>query len=218
VFGTPVVAPRHEVKERRSVVGLCESDGAVVYNGSGHADITRVAGGAYNSNTTEQWNGCILGGIPIFNNGTDVPQMWFGTYALTLKLLPLSNWPATLRCAIMRNFGSYLVAFNITDSSVNYPHLVQWSNPAAAGTVPTSWAYANPTVEGGRKDLPDTNSGFILEAMQLGSTMFIYKERSVWKMNYIGGTYIYQFDTFLAEWGFLRLVVCVWTTGRNMCS
>jgi hypothetical protein len=165
----------------------------------------------------------VFGGIPIFNNGMDIPQAWIGVYALTLKLQNLPNWPSGMRAAILRNFGSYLVAFNITDPLTTaadgghvFPHLVQWSNPASPGAVPTSWAYSNPATEGGRKDLPDTNSGFILEAMQLGSTMFIYKERSVWKMNYIGGTFIYQFDTFLADVGILSArCVCMDITGTK---
>jgi len=225
VFGTPAVTPHFamSVKGASQTWWLYTSlTGAGAYDGATHADITRAAG-PYTTNNTEQWNGVVFGGIPIFNNGMDIPQAWIGVYALGLKLVNLPNWPSGMRAAILRNFGSYLVAFNITDPLTTaadgghvFPHLVQWSNPAAPGTVPTSWAYGNPTTEGGRKDLPDTNSGFILDAMQLGSTMFIYKERSVWKMNYIGGTFIYQFDTFLADVGILApRCVCMDITGTK---
>jgi hypothetical protein len=226
VFGTPAVTPHFalSVKGASQTWWLYTSlTAAGVYDGATHATITRVAGGAYTANNTEQWNGVVFGGIPIFNNGMDVPQAWIGAYALALKLVNLPNWPTGMRATILRNFGSYLVAFNITDPLTTgadgghiFPHLVQWSNPAAPGSVPTSWAYGNPTTEGGRKDLPDTNSGFILEAMQLGSTMFIYKERSIWKMNFIGGTFIYQFDTFLADVGILApRCVCMDITGTK---
>jgi hypothetical protein len=226
VFGTPTVAPHFamSVKGSAQTWWLYASLTALaVYDGVTHTNVSRVAGGAYVTNTTDQWNGVVFGGIPIFNNGMDIPQAWIGAYATTLKFVNLPNWPSGMRANILRNFGSYLVAFNVTDPLTTgadgghiFPHLVQWSNPAAPGSVPTSWAYGNPTVEGGRKDLPDTNSGIILDALQLGSTMFIYKERSVWKMNYIGGQFIYQFDTFLADVGLLApRCVCMDITGTR---
>jgi len=218
VFGTPGVDPHFAlpVKTSSQTFWLYTSlTKAYVYNGSTHTDITRSVGGDYTANATEEWNGVVFGGIPILNNGHDVPQYW-SAYLTTTHLAALPNWPSTLRAAILRNFGSYLIAFNITDTGTNYPHLVQWSNPAGPGTVPTSWAYGNPTTEGGRKDLPDVNSGIILEALQLQSTMFIYKERSIWKMTYIGGTFIFQFDTFLADVGILAArCVCGDGTGAR---
>ena len=162
-------------------------------------------------------------GFRYCNSSFDVPQAWIGAYATTLKLVALPNWPSGMRAAIIRNFGSYLIAFSVTDPLTTgadgghiFPHLVQWSNPAQPGSVPTSWAYGDPTVEGGRKDLPDTNSGVILDAAQLGSTMFIYKERSIWKMNFIGGIFIFSFDTFLSDVGiFAPRCVCMDITGTK---
>jgi len=219
VFGTPGGPPHYTltIKDSAKTWWLYMSlIKAYVYDGNVHTEITRAAGGNYTTNNTQDLNGVVFGGIPIFNNGVDVPQAWIGVYASTLKLVALPNWPSTLRAAIFRNFGSYLIGFNMTDAGVNYPHLVQWSNPAAPGTVPTSWSYSNPTTEGGRKDMPDVNSGFIQEAKQLGSTMFIYKERSIWKMNFIGGQFIFQFDTFLEDVGVLApRCVCMDITGTK---
>lgn len=205
VFGTSLYAPHFAlpVKTASQTFWLYVSlTKAAVYDGTTHTDITRTVGGDYAANATENWNGLVFGGVPILNNGVDVPQYW-SAYSVGTKLAALPNWPGTLRASILRSFGSYLVAFNITDSGTVFPHLVQWSNPASPGSVPTSWAFGNPATEGGRKDLPDVNSGFILEAQQLQNTMFIYKERSIWKMTYIGGQFIFQFDTFLDDVGIL---------------
>jgi hypothetical protein len=226
IFGTPNIPPHFAipVKAAAQTWWLYTSlTKASAYDGNTHADITRAAGGNYAANDTSNWNGVVFGGIPILNDGIDVPQAWIGNYSLALKLVNLPNWPSGMRAQIVRNFGSYLVAFSITDPLTTaadgghfFPHLVQWSNPAAPGTVPTSWAYGNPTTEGGRKDLPDVNSGFILEAKQLGNAMYIYKERSIWKMTYIGGTFIYQFDTFLEDVGILSpRCVCMDITGTK---
>ena len=220
VFGTPLAPPHFAIpyKGLSQTWWLYVSDTrGYVYDGNNHADITR-ASSAYAVTLTENWNGIVFGGVPIFNNGQDLPQMWLGTPTLSLKLTNLSGWPTTMSAKILRNFNSYLVAFNIKDSLTTpniLPHLVQWSNPAAPGTLPTSWAYGSTTTEGGRKDLPDVNSGEILEAMQLGQTMFIYKERSVWKMNYIGGDVYLSVRYVPAGHGYPRAAMCVHGPDRD---
>lgn len=216
VFGTPNVAPHFAlpVKSPSQTWWLYTSlTKASVFDGISHTDITRASGGDYAANVTQDWNGIVFGGIPILNNGVDVPQYW-ASYNTATKLAALPNWPSTLRAKVIRNFGSYLIAYNITDSGTRFPHLVQWSNPAGPGSVPTSWAYGNPQTEGGRKDLPDVNSGEILDALQLGQIMYIYKERSIWKQAYIGGQFIWSWDTFLADVGILApRCVCYDPTG-----
>jgi len=221
VFGTPGVAPHFAlpVKTPSQTWWLYTSlTKGYVFDGVSHTNITRQTASVdvdYTANGTENWNGIVFGGVPILNNGVDVPQYW-ANYSTATKLAALPNWTSTLRAKTIRSFNSYLVAFNITDAGTIYPHLVQWSNPASPGTVPTSWAYGNPATEGGRKDLPDVNSGEILDAMQLGAVMFIYKERSIWKMTYIGGQYIFGWDTFLADVGILApRCVCYDPTGTR---
>lgn len=221
VFGTPGVAPHFAlpVKTPSQTWWLYVSlTKGYVYDGTTHTNITRQTASVdvnYTANDTANWNGIVFGGVPILNNGIDVPQYW-GSYSTATKLAALPNWPAAQRAKILRGFASYLVAFNVTDTGVIYSNLVQWSNPAAPGTVPTSWAFSNPATEGGRKDLPDVNSGDILEALQLQTAMFIYKERAVWKMTYIGGQYIFQFDNFLSDVGILGpRCVCYDETGTK---
>lgn len=222
VFGTPGVAPHFALplKGISQTYWLYVSlTKGYVFDGTNHTNITRQSVGVdvnYTANSTDEWNGVVFGGVPILNNSHDVPQYWPPPPSVATKLTALSAWPSTLRAKILRSFGSYLVAFNITDSGTLYPHLVQWSNPAAPGSLPTSWAYSDPLTEGGRKDLPDVNSGEIKEALQLQNTMFIYKERSIWKMTYIGGQFIFRFDTFLENVGILAArCVCLDGSGTR---
>lgn len=221
IFGTPGVAPHFAlpVKSPSQTWWLYASLTKIyVFDGSTHTNITRQSVGVdvdYTANDTANWNGLVFGGVPIMNSGTDAPQYW-SAYSTATKMTILANWPSTLRGKILRGFGSYLVAYNITDSGTLYPHLVQWSNPAAPGTLPTSWAYSNPATEGGRKDLPDVNSGEILEALQLADTMYIYKENSIWKQKYIGGQFIFSWDQWLSGVGILApRCVCVDETGTK---
>lgn len=208
IYGTPGVPPHFAipVKSTSQTWWLYTSlTKAYVFDGVNHTNITRQTAGVdvnYTANNTQDWNGTIFGGVPILNDGVDVPQYW-ASYSIATKLAALPNWPATSRAKIIRNFNSFLVAFNVTDVATIYPHLVWWSAPADPGTVPVTWDYNDPTNESGRNPLPDVNSGEILEAKMLQNTMFIYKERSIWKMTYIGGQFVFDFDVFLEEIGIL---------------
>lgn len=220
IFGTPGVAP-HFVMPISTVAtnywlyaGLTK---IYVFDGSTHADITRAVGGNYGATETYQWNGTILGGIPIFNNNVDVPQFRANMTAGT-KFADLTNWPATLRAAVIRSFGPYLMAFNLTESGTSKPHTIAWSHPADPGSIPSSWDHTDPTVDAGRKDLEDVNSGIILEALPLGGQMFIYKENSTWRAVPIGGRFIFDFKTVFETSGILApRCVALTADGKRHC-
>src|SRR4051812_32315763 len=79
IFGTPGVAPyfAQYISSASQPWWLYTSlTKAYVYDGSSHTDITRAVGGNYGATGALDWNGTILGGIPILNNGIDVPQYW----------------------------------------------------------------------------------------------------------------------------------------------
>lgn len=169
--------------------------------------VTDVSGAAY---TATQWQATFLSGIPILNNGADDPQTWDFNYANNFQ--DLANWPANTSAKVIRAFGPFLVAFNVTVSGVNYPHLVKWSHPADPGTVPSSWDNTDPTVDAGENDISDVESGEIRDALPMRGQMVIYKEHSTWLMKLIGGQNIMQFDQFLARAGILTQD-CVALTG-----
>jgi hypothetical protein len=215
IFGAPGVAPHYALPLTTSsqTFWLYTSlTKGYVYDGATHTDITRSIGGDYTAGETREWNGTLFAGIPILNNGHDVPQYW-SSPSVAQRLLDLANWPTTLRATLVRAFGAYLVAINITDSGANYPHLVKWSSSAAGpGQLPTSWDETDPTVDTGEYDLPDVNSGILREALTLGSKLFLYKDQSIWSMRYVGGRSIFAFDTFSETLGILA-PRCVAITG-----
>lgn len=150
-----------------------------------HTDITRAAG-AYTASAYRDWNGCILGGIPILNNGADVPQAW-GALSLATDLTNLSFWTGTLRAKVIRSFGPFLVALNLTAGATALPHAIQWSHPADPGAVPLSWDITDPTRDAGRKELTDAKGGTIVDGLILGNQFIIYKQSSTHVMRYVGG-------------------------------
>lgn len=218
-FSTPSVAPSFllPLSTQSTHFWLYTSlTKAYGFDGTTHTEITRAAGD-YTTSNGRDWNGTILGGIAILNNGADVPQYW-ATPSLATDLAALPNWDATKRAKVIRTLGPHLVAFNLTEGGTSFPHRVLWSHPADPGSVPTSWDETDSTVDAGEVDLPDVNSGVIADALPLQSTMFIYKEGSVWRMNFIGGRFVFEFKAFLENVGILapRCVALVGDGKRHL--
>lgn len=212
-FGVPPVAPYFLMPFSTPVQDFWLWAGlqkAYVWDGGINTEITRTVGGDYGANSADDWSGIVFNGLPILNNGFDVPQYWAdGNIATDLADLP--NWPADWRAKIIRSLGPYLVAIHVTKAATVYPHMVKWSHFADPGTVPDSWDETNPTKDTGETDLPDVQSGVLMDAQNLRGQLFIYKQGSVWRMRYIGGNSIFAFDTFLETTGVLG-ARCVATT------
>jgi len=189
---------------------------AASFDGTSHTTRTRSVGGAYSASADLLWNGGVFNGIPIINNGSDVPQFWATIGSGTLA--DLTNWPSTHRAQILVPFGSFMVALNLTISSVEYPHRVLWSHSADPGTIPSSWDITDATKDAGERDVTDVNSGIIVGAKELAGQLFIYKGQAVWSMRYIGGQEIFGFRQVFNSFGAINnhcIVEVPRTTGRG---
>lgn len=217
VFGTPGVPPYFA--QFVSTVGqpwwlYAGLQKIYAYDGSGHTNITRQSGGVdvnYNATGALNWNGTLLGGVPIFNNGIDVPQFW-SAYSSGQKMQNLTNWTPNMTAKVIRAFGPYLMALNITLSGLVKANDVRWSSPANPGTIPSSWDIADPTTNAGIVSLPDVDSGTIQDGLPLQGKFYVYKESSVWRFRNIGGRFIFDEDAFLETIGLL-CTRCVAITG-----
>ncbi len=178
---------------------------AFVEESATHTEITRVSGD-YTGTAGRAWNGTLLGGIPILNNGTDLPQVWL-TFTVGTPLVDLANFAGpsavSLRAAVIRAFGPYLVALNVTENGVKFPQTLQWSHKADPGTIPSSWDYTDPAVDAGRIQLTDTKGGDILDARLLGDELIIYKEYSTHALRLVGGNAIFAPRLLLSTAGLL---------------
>lgn len=170
-------------------------------DGATHVDITR-ASGDYGTQKEHLWNGGILTGIPVITNNVDVPQAWTPV-SLSQDLVDLPNWPATDRARVIKPFKNFLVAMNITRSSVNFPHMVMWSHPADPGAVPVTWNKADPTKLAGEVEIGEELPGVIEDALTLRDTMIIYKTNSIWGMQFIGGNNVFRFYSIMNYSGLL---------------
>lgn len=202
VFFTPSIQPRflYPVQYTTSLYwlyfGLTK---AYVYNGATHTDITN-AGGNFSGSATDRWVGTSLSGIPVFTNGVDVPQQWDPS-SPTGALVDLQNWPSAWTCQSIRAFDVFLVALRVSKSGDDFPHLVQFSDAAEPGAVPSSWI-AGATTKAGGKDLSST-PGYIVDGGPLRDLFIIYKEHSTWGMAFIGGSLVMDFFPILPNSGML---------------
>lgn len=169
-----------------------------VNDATGHTDISRAVGGAYNASADNDWSGGYYNGFAILNNPGDDPQEW-GLDTGT-PCADLTNWPASTSCGIMRPFKNFLVAGYITKSGTEHPTLVKWSHEATSGSVPSSWDETDATVSAGEKTLGDT-PGQITDMLPLGDINVIYKRDAVVLMQHIGGIFIFSFLTVSREFG-----------------
>lgn len=203
VFGTPTVVPgflMNVPSPASSFWFYFSLSAAYVYDAGVHTNVTRGSG-AYTATAYRQWNGCLLAGIPVFNNGIDKPQYW-SALSVGTTLADLSNWTATLRAKVIRSFGPYLVALNLNDNGTLLPQSLQWSSLAAPGAVPSSWDYSDPTVDAGRTHLIDVKGGEIHDAQLIQDVLVIYKANSTHTLRFIGGANIFS-DSLLRLSGVL---------------
>ena len=165
-----------------------------------HTDITHATP---RTGVVNQWTGCVLGGIPILNVGdiSKVPMYW--DLNLANKFVDLSNWTANTYCKALRSYKNFLVALNITKTTTAYPFMVKWSHPADPGSLPSSWDHTDATKDAGEFDLAEGQDP-IVDGLQLRDSFMIYKENSIWRMDYTGGPFVFRFSKVMGTSGALN--------------
>jgi len=195
----------------------CVGANVAVYalNGATLTDITRVSG-VYTGATTNRWYAANLHNLLFLTNGVDKPQVWNPT-AVGTKLIDLPNWQSTVRCTVLRAFKNFLIALDVLKGSTRYNSMVKWSHPADPGLVPPSWDETDTTKDAGEYALSETK-GAVIDLVPLRDVAILYKEDSVWSMQYIGGSYIFKFTKLFDTFGLPRPNCAVeFLPGQHIC-
>lgn len=203
VYNSPTYEPQHvlpcNVSGNRYWIYLTPTKAFAVTNSAGVSVHTNITHATPKTGVTNQWTSTLLSGVPIVNAGDgSAPMAW--NLNLANKFVDLTNWQAGCSCKSLRAFKNFLVALNITKSGTNYPYMVKWSHPADAGSLPSSWNEADATKQAGEADIAEGYDP-IVDGMQLRDSFMIYKEQSVWRMDFIGGNYIFKFTKVLGKSG-----------------
>ena len=220
VLGTPTAAPYWAISWLQGTTDLWIYGGLTeLYKISGvtHSTVTRSSGSYTTLASTENnWQGGVLGGVLVCTNGLDVPQSF--TQAGS-QFTDLADWPSTLRCKAIVPFRNHLIALNLTDSSVEKPFTIRWSDaiPAGAATNGTNtWNTASTASESAETSLTGTK-GHVLNGLQLGNELIVYKEDSVFALNYVGGAFTFNVREKFKDTGlFARDAVVDLGDGRHV--
>lgn len=195
-------------------LGLYE---AYVVRGGVHTNITRVAGdgGNYAADEPTGWQEAILHGVPIFNNGNDLPQQ-YDPQNPESPLTNLANWPVDLTTQVIRPYKNFLIALQVNVGNGVYDRQVMiWSSPADPGTVPPSWDYTDPAEQAGLYTFSETDDK-VIDGLALGDEFIVYKERSIYAVRFIGGTFVMSIKRRPGDVGLLTAeAVC--DTPRGHC-
>jgi hypothetical protein len=172
---------------------------AAVYvdDGTTRTDIT---GTTPTGAVDDRWTGGALSGLLVLNNSADVPMYWDGS--TSTNLTSLTGWDSTWRAKSVRPFKNYLVALDVTKSSTRYPYMVKWSHSSDPGSLPSSWDAADASLDAGEVDLAETPD-ILIDQLPMGDRNVLYKESSMYEMQYIGGTFIWRFARLPGSIGML---------------
>ena len=187
---------------------------AYIYDGATQTVITR-ASTAYTGAVTNKWNSCAINKALVFNNHADVPQMMTSVNPGTL-LEDLAGWTSVWKAKVIRSYKYFLVALNVTKSGAVYKDMVKWSDAADSGTVPASWDETSATVLAGEKEISETE-GEIVDGLHLRDEFFIYKTDSVFGMQHVGGTLVFNFRRLKDLPGLLSQNCAVNFSGGHFC-
>lgn len=201
VFATPTITPYYITPYRNLTSKFWVHAGIArvfVDDGATRTDLTPAT--PYSGNIDDRWSGGSASGVLVINNGVDQPQFWGGNVAN--KFANLTAWNSAWRAACIRPFKQYLVALDITKSSTRFQNMVKWSAAAVPGSLPASWDETDATKDAGEVDLAETTD-VLIDQLPLGNVNVIYKEQSMYAMQYIGPPFIFSFTRLPGSVGML---------------
>ena len=126
------------------------------------------------------------------------------------------NWVSSWRTESLRSYGDFLIALNMIEGSSSFPTRVRWSNLAQANNVPDSWYAADTTKSAGFNDLVQMKTG-IVDGATLGSNFIIYSKDQVWLMEFVGGTFIFNFRKLFSETGLINANCAIEVQNKHFC-
>lgn len=152
----------------------------------------------------QAWDLINFNGVLVANPGTGTPYYWTGNSFTADAMTALTGWTAGWKVKVLKPFKNFLVAMNFTDSGAGaaLPNRVSWSHSADPGDVPSSWDAGDDTLDAGFFPLADTG-GEIMDGETLGDDFIIYKNDSVHRMSFTGGSFIFKFTKITDDFGAL---------------
>ena len=126
----------------------------------------------------------------------------------------LTNWPSNFRTKSIRSFGDFLLALNTTEGGVDHRNRVRFSTTALSNSIPSTWDETDTTESAGFNDLVQMKTP-IVDGATLGSNFLIYSSDQVWMMEFVGGTFIFNFRKLFDDAGVMSQNCIVEVKGKH---
>ena len=126
----------------------------------------------------------------------------------------LTHWDSNWRAEALRPFGEFLLALNMTESSTNYSNRVRFSNIVTANSIPDSWDASDTTKSAGFNDLVQMQTA-IVDGLQLGTNFVVYSSNEAILMEFVGGTFIFNFRKLFSDDGVINQNSIVEADGKH---
>jgi hypothetical protein len=126
----------------------------------------------------------------------------------------LPNWPSNHRCNALRPFGDFLIALNTTEGTATFPNRVRFSNLVDANSVPDSWDETDLTKSAGFNDLVQMQTP-IVDGLELGTNFVIYSSSEAILMEFVAGTFIFNFRKLFGDEGIINQNCVVEVDGKH---
>ena len=208
--GTPVLLFQGERLNAGDILGYITKSGRAYHITNGVSDEVSIAAYAPADSLANR-SFTTLQGVYYLNQEDRVPWYYKST---STDYATLPNWDANHRCKVIRSFKDFLIALNITKSSVQYANMVKWSNIAQYDAVPDSWDPADLTKSAGENTLAEIQAD-ILDGHPLRNSFVIYATDQAWTMEYTQGPDVFQFFKLYSDRGIVNTNCVVEVDGMH---
>jgi len=182
-----------------------------VINEYASGTVSNRSGSISGSDDPRPYTGTSLADVVYLNRPDRIPVYRAPTGT---NFADLPNWPSNHRCASLRSYGDFLIALNMVEGSANFPTRVRFSNLVTANSIPDSWDETDTTKSAGFNDLVQIKTE-IIDGATLGTNFIIYASDQVWMMEFVGGTFIFNFRKLFTDAGVINQNCVVEVEGKH---
>lgn len=164
----------------------------------------------------ETWSSCQVAGVTTLARKDMVPYARSISADATYKEMSVSNWPVNTTCAVMRSYGDFLLALNVTKGAINYPTMVKWCDPVPYGAAVAAidWDETSTTNSAGENVLGELKNP-IKDGLTLGTQFILYATDQVWLMEYTGSSLVFNFRRLFPTGGIMNTNCVVEVEGKH---
>lgn len=172
---------------------------------SNGTETDRTLSGYTPASLEANWTGTRLADIFYLNRSDRPPWYIRSTDTLFQNLYTGggSAWASNWTTQLLRSSNGALIAFNVTKGGTTYPTMVKTSSFPLSGVIPASWDQTSPTTNATENILAEME-GAIIDAQSLGNLMFIYGQNETWLMQFVGGTFLWNYTKAFSNRGVLN--------------